>query len=291
MKKIISTFLTALLLISTIGVSANATETDKLGKKAILVVSFGTSYNDTRQKTIDAIENDIKNAYPDYEIIRAFTSQTIINKLKERDSLVIYNVKEAMEKLIKDGFDTVICQPTHIMNGYEYDDMVSEVSEYKSKFKFLAFGTPLLTSTKDYKAVANILSNEIPELQINEALVFMGHGTEHYANSAYAALDYHFKDNGNKNIFVGTVEGYPDLDTILKQMKSFNPKKIYLMPLMVVAGDHATNDMAGDEQDSWKITFKKQGYEVEVILKGLGEIQAIRQIYINHVKDAIASID
>lgn len=291
MKKIISTFLTALLLISTIGVSANATETDKLGKKAILVVSFGTSYNDTRQKTIDAIENDIKNAYPDYEIIRAFTSQTIINKLKERDSLVIYNVKEAMEKLIKDGFDTVICQPTHIMNGYEYDDMVSEVSEYKSKFKFLAFGTPLLTSTKDYKAVANILSNEIPELQINEALVFMGHGTEHYANSAYAALDYHFKDNGNKNIFVGTVEGYPDLDTILKQMKSFNPKKIYLMPLMVVAGDHATNDMAGDEQDSWKITFKKQGYEVEVILKGLGEIQAIRQIYINHVKDAIDSID
>lgn len=291
MKKIISTFLTALLLISTIGVSANAAETDKLGKKAILVVSFGTSYNDTRQKTIDAIENDIKNAYPDYEIIRAFTSQTIINKLKERDSLVIYNVKEAMEKLIKDGFDTVICQPTHIMNGYEYDDMVSEVSEYKSKFKFLAFGTPLLTSTKDYKAVANILSNEIPELQINEALVFMGHGTEHYANSAYAALDYHFKDNGNKNIFVGTVEGYPDLDTILKQMKSFNPKKIYLMPLMVVAGDHATNDMAGDEQDSWKITFKKQGYEVEVILKGLGEIQAIRQIYINHVKDAIDSID
>lgn len=291
MKKIISTFLTTLLLISTIGVSANATETDKLGKKAILVVSFGTSYNDTRQKTIDAIENDIKNAYPDYEIIRAFTSQTIINKLKERDSLVIYNVKEAMEKLIKDGFDTVICQPTHIMNGYEYDDMVSEVSEYKSKFKFLAFGTPLLTSTKDYKAVANILSNEIPELQINEALVFMGHGTEHYANSAYAALDYHFKDNGNKNIFVGTVEGYPDLDTILKQMKSFNPKKIYLMPLMVVAGDHATNDMAGDEQDSWKITFKKQGYEVEVILKGLGEIQAIRQIYINHVKDAIDSID
>lgn len=291
MKKIISTFLTTLLLISTIGVSANATETDKLGKKAILVVSFGTSYNDTRQKTIDAIENDIKNAYPDYEIIRAFTSQTIINKLKERDSLVIYNVKEAMEKLIKDGFDTVICQPTHIMNGYEYDDMVSEVSEYKSKFKFLAFGTPLLTSTKDYKAVANILSNEIPELQINEALVFMGHGTEHYANSAYAALDYHFKDNGNKNIFVGTVEGYPDLDTVLKQMKSFNPKKIYLMPLMVVAGDHATNDMAGDEQDSWKITFKKQGYEVEVILKGLGEIQAIRQIYINHVKDAIDSID
>lgn len=291
MKKIISTFLTTLLLISTIGVSANAAETDKLGKKAILVVSFGTSYNDTRQKTIDAIENDIKNAYPDYEIIRAFTSQTIINKLKERDSLVIYNVKEAMEKLIKDGFDTVICQPTHIMNGYEYDDMVSEVSEYKSKFKFLAFGTPLLTSTKDYKAVANILSNEIPELQINEALVFMGHGTEHYANSAYAALDYHLKDNGNKNIFVGTVEGYPDLDTILKQMKSFNPKKIYLMPLMVVAGDHATNDMAGDEQDSWKITFKKQGYEVEVILKGLGEIQAIRQIYINHVKDAIDSID
>lgn len=260
-------------------------------KKVILVVSFGTSYNDTRDITIGAIEEDIKKTYTDYEIRRAFTSQIIINKLKTRDKIEIDNVTQAMEKLVKDKFNTVICQPTHVMNGYEYDDMLKDVNIFKGKFKNLTFGTPLLTSVQDYKNIVNAINEEIPKLNTNDAIVFMGHGTEHFANATYAALDYQFKENGNKNIFVGTVESYPDLYTLLKQIKKLNPKKIYLMPLMVVAGDHANNDMAGNHKGSWKTTFESEGFEVEPILKGLGEYKTVRKIYVEHVKKAIELIE
>lgn len=255
-------------------------------KKVILVVSFGTSYNDTRDATIGAVEKAIQDAYSDYEVRRAFTSQIIIDKLKKRDNLVIDNVTEAMERLVADGVGTVICQPTHIMNGFEYDDMMREVGAYAEHFETLRFGKPLLTSTQDYKDIVSAITKEFPVPE-GSALVMMGHGTEHFANSAYAALSYHLVDNGIQNVFIGTVEGYPDFEDTLRNVKAAGVSKVILTPLMVVSGDHANNDMAGDEEGSWKTRFKAEGYQVEPVLKGLGEYDSIRAMYVAHVGAAI----
>lgn len=255
-------------------------------KKVILVVSFGTSYNDSRDATIGAVEKAIADAFPDYELRRAFTSQIIIDKLKSRDGLEIDNVTEAMERLISDGVGTLVVQPTHVMNGSEYDDMVAEIAPYADRFETLRFGTPLLTSTEDYKNLAAAISGEF-EVPDDTALVLMGHGTEHFANCAYAALAYHFLDNGCDNILVGTVEGYPDLEDTMRNVQALGVKKVILTPLMVVAGDHANNDMAGDEEDSWKTQFKAAGYEVDCVLKGMGEYESIRALYVEHVRRAI----
>ena len=269
-------------------VSEQDVQTGDPAKKAILVVSFGTSYNDTRDVTIGAIEKAIAEKNPDYEVRRAFTSQIIIDKLKKRDNLEIDNVTQAMERLIADGVGTVICQPTHVMNGFEYDDMKREVEAFAEHFETLKFGTPLLTSTQDYRDVVTAVNQEfsVPE---DTALVLMGHGTEHFANNTYAALAYHFNHNGNKNVFVGTVEGYPDLDTTIEDVKALGVQKVILAPLMVVAGDHATNDMAGDEEGSWKTAFKSEGFEVECVLKGLGEYSSIRDLYVAHAAQAMNS--
>lgn len=287
MKKIVKVLLMAGILAMIMDTKIAKPKQTKKKKKAILVISFGTSYNDTKVKTIEAIEHDIRLAYPEYEIREAFTSQIIINKLKTRDNLKIDTVKEALNKLELDKFDTVICQPTHVITGYEYDSIINDINKFKSKFKKLKVGKPLLTSDNDFKKVIKAINKEVSYLKANEALVLMGHGTEHDANSIYAKLDKYFKENGNKNIFVGTLENQPDLNTIITQIKLFNPKKIYLMPLMVVAGDHAINDMAGDDENSWKTIFKNEGFKVELILKGLGEFKSIREIYINHIKDII----
>lgn len=256
-------------------------------KKAILVVSFGTSYNDTRENTIGAIENQIAARYPDYEVRRAFTSQIIIDKLKSRDGLQIDNLPQSMERLVADGIGTLVVQPTHVMNGYEYEEMMEAIAPYENKFADVKYGAPLLSSVEDYEKVIAALTAELGNIPEDEAVVFMGHGTEHYANAAYAALDYMLKDLGHKNIFVGTVEAYPSLDTVLRKVDEYGAKKVTLLPLMIVAGDHAANDMAGDEEDSWKTVFKSKGYEVKCVLKGLGEYQAIRDIFTDHVGAAI----
>ena len=257
-------------------------------KKAILVVSFGTSYNDSREKTIGAIEEAISRACPDYTIKRAFTSRMIINKLKKRDGIQVDNVDEALHRLVLEGYGSVIIQPTHVMNGYEYEEMVSRIEPYKDSFEVLRVGTPLLTSAADYATLTEAIVAEVPEAnQEDTAVILIGHGTDHYANSAYAALDYRIKDMGYHNIFIGTVENYPDLDTVKKQIAVHNAKKIVLYPLMIVAGDHANNDMAGDEEDSWKSVFEKEGYEVECNLKGLGEYEGIRRMFVHRVDAAI----
>lgn len=259
-------------------------------KKAILVVSFGTSYNDTRAVTIDAIEDDIIHAFPEYDVTRAFTSQIIIDKVAKRDGITFENVKQAMDRLVSEGYGTVICQPTHVMNGFEYDDMVAEVSTYKENFANLAIGSPLLSSSEDYANLTKTLKEVLPQTEEDEAIVFMGHGSEHPANSAYSALAYQFLLEGNPNMLVGTVEGFPDVNTVIELAKKNNIKKVYLTPLMVVAGDHANNDMAGDEEDSWKTIFKSEGFEVEPILKGMGEYPEIRALYVAHTQDAIDSL-
>lgn len=254
-------------------------------RRAILVVSFGTSYSQSREKTIGAIEKAIEETYPAYEVRRAFTSQTVINKLFQ-NNIYIDNVQQAMERLVADGFGTVICQPTHIVNGNEYDEMIEQIKPFKPNFEHLEFGTPLLTSSEDYQDVVKAIKKEL-NINARDALVLMGHGTQHYSNSAYAALDYAFKDDEQKNVFVGTVEAYPSIKSVIKGVKSYRPRKVYLTPFMITSGDHVNNDMVGNNQNSWQFILKQEGFDVEPILKGLGEYEAIRDIYVKHVEEAI----
>lgn len=260
---------------------------NQLEKKAILVVSFGTSYHATREVTIDAIEQDIAAAYPDYKIYRAWTSKMILAKLKKRDHIHICNVKEAMEQMAADKITDVIIQPTHVINGIENDLMKEDALSYREYFHSIRFGTPLLTSEKDNQAIIQAITEEFPDLTKEDVLVLMGHGTTHYANSIYAALDYTFKDYGHKNIFLGTVEAYPSMQSLLRMVKEYNPRRVILAPFMIVAGDHARNDMAGDDPESWLCQFRESGFEVKPVLKGLGEYPRVRQMFVDHVADAL----
>ena len=255
-------------------------------KKAILVVSFGTSYENTRKLTIEAIEHDIADAFPACPTYRAWTSKMIIAKLKKRDGLTIHTVKEALEQMLLDGITDVIVQPTHVINGIENDLMKEDVLAYADHFDSIRFGTPLLTSTKDIEEAIRAFMEDWKDLPEKEALVLMGHGTTHYANTAYAALDYTFKDLGYSNVLIGTVEAYPSIPSILRGLKELQPEKIHLTPFMIVAGDHATNDMAGEEEDSWKNQFEAAGYTVECHLKGLGEYEGIRKIFLKHIEES-----
>lgn len=256
-----------------------------LNKRAILVVSFGTTFSDTRKKTIDCIEEDIANQYPDFTIYRAWTSKMIIHKLWKRDQIKINTVKEAFEQMLADGITDVIVQPTHVINGIENEQMKEDALAYQHQFSSIRFGTPLLTSTEDNQKVILALMQEFTSLDSNHVLVFMGHGTTHFANTIYAALDYMLKDMGYTNVFLGTVESYPCMDSLLRMVKKANPKKVILAPFMIVAGDHATNDMASDDPDSWRCQFEQAGFEVECIMKGLGEYKGIRDIFLEHIKD------
>lgn len=255
-------------------------------QKAILAVSFGTSHDDTRTVTIDAIERELQNVFPDYPLYRAWTSKMIIKKLKNRDHIHVNTVREAMEQMKKDGITDVLVQPTHVINGMENDLMKEDALAYREDFHSISFGDPLLTSEQDNMEVIDAIAEEFSDLKVDEALVLMGHGTTHYANAIYAALDYTFKDKGHKNIFLGTVEAYPSMESILKMVNSYHPSKVILAPFMIVAGAHAKSDMAGDTEESWYSRFKEEGYEVETVLKGLGEYPGIRRIFVEHLKAA-----
>lgn len=256
-------------------------------KKAILVISFGTSYVEIREKTIRAIEKDITIAYPEYEIRSAFSSEVILRVLAERDKLKIDNVRDAMRRLIADGYTEVFVLPTHVIAGDEYEDMVETVMEFSEKIGKLTIGTPLLFETEDYRKVIEAVMEQFQELSEKEALVLMGHGMRHCINTVYVALDYQFKEMGYKNVFVGTIEAYPGLETVVRKVMAYKPEKVILLPLMVVAGYHAFNEMAGVEEDSWKSVFEKMGCRVECILKGLGEFQSVRNIYLDHISKGI----
>lgn len=252
-------------------------------KKAILVVSFGTSHRDTRDKTIGAIESRIQNTYPGWEVRRAFTSGMIMNVLKERDGIHVDHVAGAMESLKQEGYQRVFVQPTHIINGDEYEKMLEQITPYRNQGMEIKIGGPLLTSSQDYEEVCHAITDFVPSKERETALVLMGHGTGHYADAAYAALDYRFKLLGYDHVFVGTVEGYPELGEVMGLLEQYRPKQVILLPLMVVAGDHAVNDMAGDDEYSWKSQLQAAGYKVQCILKGLGESQSIQDIYLRHI--------
>ncbi|MBP3854994.1 MAG: sirohydrochlorin cobaltochelatase [Ruminiclostridium sp.] len=256
-------------------------------KPVILMVSFGTSYNDSRDKTIGTIEEAVQAANPDYDVRRAFTSQIIIDKLKERDGLEIDNVDEAFARLEADGVKDLTVQPTHVMSGYEYDDLIEVVRANADKFDSVKVGAPLLTSDEDYTNVINAITVATSEYDDGEtAIVFMGHGTEHSSNATYSRLQQKLIDAGKKPYCIGTVEAEPSIEDVVAFVKNFGYKRVILEPLMVVAGDHANNDMAGDEEDSWKTILTNEGFEVVPVLRGLGEIPAIRDIYVDHVKNA-----
>jgi len=282
MKKILALFLTTLLL-PAIACAESAQ------KPVMLVVSFGTSYNDSRDITIGAIEAALQTAYPQYEVRRVFTSQIIIDKLKARDGLVIDNVTEAMDRLVADGVKDVFIQPTHVMSGYEYDDIISEIGAYADQFDSLKVGKTLLAEDGDYDRLITVITEETAaENEEGTAIVFMGHGTEHPANATYAKLQEKLTAAGFSNYFVGTVEGTPTLEDELALVEASGAKKVVLLPLMIVAGDHANNDMAGDDADSWKSRFEAAGYEVECLLQGLGQYAGVQQMIVDHVAETLA---
>jgi sirohydrochlorin cobaltochelatase len=256
-------------------------------KKTILVVSFGTSYNDSREATIGAIEKAIADANPGADVRRAFTSQIIIDKLKERDGIEIDNVEEAFARLISDGVKDLIVQPTHVMSGFEYDDLMAVIDANRSKFSSIKVGSPLLTTDDDYSRVITAITDATAEYDDgNTAIVFMGHGTEHASNATYSSLQSKITAAGKTNYYIGTVEATPTLDDVIAACKAGGYTRVVLEPLMVVAGDHANNDMAGDEEDSWKTILTNEGFEVVTVLRGLGEIAAVRDVYVDHVKNA-----
>lgn len=261
-------------------------------KPVLLVVSFGTSYNETRDITIGAIETALQNAYPEYEIRRAFTAQTIIDILKDRENLDIDNVTQAMSRLVVDGVKDVVIQPTHVIPGAEYNDILDEIASYANQFDSMKIGKPLLSASEDYDTLIASITEETASYNVDgTAIVFMGHGTHHEANSAYTTLQEKLIEAGYTNYFIGTVEAAPSLDDVMALVEESGAKKVVLLPLMIVAGDHATNDMASDEEDSWKTAFINAGYEVECVLKGLGEYSGIQQMVIDHAKAAMESPD
>ena len=261
-------------------------------EKVLLTVSFGTSYNDSREVTIGAIEDALQAAYPEYEVRRAFTSQIIMDILAERDGIEIDNVTDAMERLIADGVKEVVIQPTHVMSGFEYDDVIIDVMTYASQFDSFKLSSPLLSSDADYENVVSIITEETQEYAADDtAIVFMGHGTHHEANATYATLQQYLTDAGYENYFIGTVEAEPSLEDMLELVAASGASKVVLLPLMVVAGDHANNDMAGDEEDSWKTAFEAAGYEVQCVLKGLGQYTGIQEMYVEHTAEAAGRLN
>ena len=265
----------------------------KAPKPVILVVSFGTSYNDSRHITIGAIEDAIRETYPDYDVRRAFTAQIIIDKLAERDGIVIDNFEQAMDKLVEEGVQKVIVQPTHLMAGYEYTDVLNSLqSNYADKFEAIVLGDPLLTSDDDYNGVVEAICDATAEYDDGQtAICFMGHGTEADSNEDYTHLQQVLTDAGHTSYFVGTVEATPTFDDVVEAAQAAGFTKAVLRPLMVVAGDHANNDMADTEDpDSFASKFIAAGFEVECVVEGLGQLVAIDDIYVRHVADAIAQL-
>ena len=255
--------------------------------KAILVVSFGTSYEKTREASIEAIENHIRDVFPDYRVYRAWTSRMIIRKLKTRDHIHVDTISEALDRILADGITQIIVQPTHMINGLENEAMIKEILLKKDAFSSVHFGAPLLSTDSDLNTVIQILTEAFAPLEKNRMVVFMGHGTAHHADFVYGALNFRFRDMGYDQFLIGTVEGYPDMNSILRSLRKSSPQKILLAPFMIVAGDHANNDMAGEGKDSWMNILKKEGYQVDVVLKGLGEYPQIQEMFAEHIRSAI----
>ena len=264
---------------------------DGIGEKELLVVSFGTSFNDSRRLAIGGIERALQKAFPDWSVRRAFTSQIIIDHVKSRDGEVIDNVSEALDRAVENGVKTLVVQPTHLMHGYEYTDLVNELAEYADAFESITVGEPLVNSAEDFSMTAAVLADVTASYNDGKtAIVYMGHGTEAESNEIYAKMQQLMKDAGYENYFIGTVEAEPSLEDVLALVQAGSYERVVLRPMMIVAGDHANNDMAGEEEDSWKSVFEAAGYEVECVLQGLGQSSVVQQMFVQHCAEAMAKI-
>ena len=278
---------------------------DEIGENELLVVSFGTSFNDSRVADIKSIEDALQEAYPDWSVRRAFTAQIIINHVQARDGEKIDNVQQALDRAVENGVKNLVIQPTHLMYGAEYDELAETVESYQDKFESVQIAAPLLGDVgtdatvinEDKKAVAEAVTAEAVKTAgyqtLDEAkadgvaFVFMGHGTSHTAKVSYSQMQAQMEALGYNNVFIGTVEGEPEetaCEAVIEGIKEAGYKKVILRPLMVVAGDHANNDMAGDDADSWKSMFNASGAfeSVDTQIAGLGQIPAIQELYVAH---------
>ena len=283
---------------------------DNIGENEILVVSFGTSFNDSRAEDIGGVEKALQAAYPDWSVRRAFTAQIIINHVQARDDEKIDNMDQALERAVNNGVKSLVVQPTHLMHGAEYDELTEAVENYKDKFESVKIAEPLLGEVgadetainEDKAAVAEAITAEAVKTagfdsldaakEEGTAFVFMGHGTSHTAKISYSQMQTQMEQLGYENVFIGTVEGEPEdtaCEAVIEKLKNAGYKKVILRPLMVVAGDHANNDMAGDDDDSWKSQFEASGVfdSIDTQIAGLGEIDAIQQLYVAHTQAAI----
>lgn len=261
---------------------------NKESKKAMLVVSFGTSYPDAIKLNIEAVEKKLAAAYPDYTQRRAFTSDIIIKKLKERDKVEIDTPDGALKKLADEGYTDVVIVPLHILHGFEYDDLKAVAYQHLKDFTTIRMGMPILSGDKDYDMAVEALKQQLPQLGAKDAVIVMGHGTEHYADASYSKLQLKLEDAGLP-VYVATVEGFPNIDQAEQRMVKAGKTHVTLMPFMLVAGDHAMNDMAGDSPDSFKNILKSKGYTVDTYVHGLGENPGYQDIWVKHAKDAIDS--
>ena len=288
----------------------DARNQDEIGENEILVVSFGTSFNNSRVADIKGIEDALQAAYPDWSVRRAFTAQIIINHVQARDGEMIDNVNQALDRAVANGVKNLIVQPTHLMHGAEYDELIGELDNYKDQFESVQVAEPLLGEVgadaavinADKKAVAEILTAEAVKTagydsldaakEDGTAFVFMGHGTSHAAKVSYSQMQTQMQDLGYDNVFIGTVEGEPEetaCEAVIDAVAEAGYTKVVLRPLMIVAGDHANNDMAGEDEDSWLSMFKASGKfdSVDTQIAGLGEIEGIQQIYVEHTADVM----
>ena len=287
---------------------------DEIGENELLVVSFGTSFNGSRAADIKGIEDALQAANPDWSVRRAFTAQIIINHVQARDGEKIDNMEQALDRAVANGVKNLVVQPTHLMHGAEYDEMCEAIDEYKDKFESVSIAEPLLGEVgadatvinEDKEAVATAITTEAVKTAGYEdaaaaaadgtAFVFMGHGTSHTAKVSYSQMQTTMETQGYDNVFIGTVEGEPEdtaCEAVIEKVKEAGYTKVVLRPLMVVAGDHANNDMAGADEDSWLSQFNAAGCfdSVDTQIAGLGEIADIQQIYVNHTKAAMDALN
>lgn len=261
---------------------------DGIGEDELLVVSFGTSFNDSRRLTIGGIEGAIEEAFPEWSVRRAFTSQIIIDHVARRDGEQIDNVEDALNRAADNGVKRLVVQPTHLMHGLEYEELVDGVAQFADAFEKVEFGEPLLTTDDDFDRVMAAVADAMSSYDDGKtAICLMGHGTEAESNEVYAKMQQVFADAGYENYYVGTVEATPSVDDVLALVQKGSYERVVLRPLMIVAGDHANNDMAGDEDGSWKTTFEKAGYEVESVVEGLGQLPQIQEIFVEHAQAAV----
>lgn len=291
----------------------DARNADEIGENEILVVSFGTSHNDSRVEDIKGIEDALQKAYPDWSVRRAFTSQIIINHIQARDGECIDNMEQALERAVTNGVKNLVIQPTHLMHGAEYDEMMETVNEYRDRFETVAVAEPLLGEVGNDASIINadkeLVAKAVTTAAVTDAgyesldaaaadgtaFVFLGHGTAHVAKVSYSQMQTQMDNLGYDNVFIGTVEGEPEetsAEAVIEAVQAAGYTKVVLRPLMVVAGDHANNDMAGDDTDSWKSLFSAAGFaRVDTQISGLGSIAEIQQLYVSHAGFAIDSLN